>query len=579
MKQARLPLNPAALKAANAAVHGKTVPPGRPLHPTDPADRELRQAWLESYEAAGGAMVTPSRRPATAKASCPVKDNNFIELKYKHCEDSPVAGAKFHIRSPSYSADGTLDRNGFVRIDGVSQIGSFEFWFDKDPEVYRPKPPKPPTIEAKQAAQAEADGILDWLWGTIQGNFNQDPTTSQIAVNMVLGVIPVVDQVLDVRDLIGGVKHLCVYYCESEEEQKKHQPSLGLSYEAWLWLDFFITAIGCIPELGSVVKGVLNTIIINLKRLAKTAGGMSLQERRRLWLQVIEVMNDLALVQGNSHTWLKQLPGKLDGLIAQAATKIRTAIKAVDGILANAEVKCSSWIARQVLDDADGMVAKVRRARAGLLKAEQRLNQMRAEVTAWLKRQVSEVIEGAHPQVSSGGINAKAADGANTVKQGRQEALELASRVDFNDVLPGFDKVRVKRGDPKKIAIIGRSMGKGVEPYEKALRAKYGDDVHIEIFKADHLTDAEAKQFDAAWKEFEKAAAKRKLTHPNDPYLPDSEVEKSAMYQANKAWAEKLEREGYTVIDIGEPPLGPGDKPFTKSPFYEMEKGTISGLQ
>jgi hypothetical protein len=44
------------------------------------------------------------------------------------------------------------------------------------------------------------------------------------------------------------------------------------------------------------------------------------------------------------------------------------------------------------------------------------------------------------------------------------------------------------------------------------------------------------------------------------------------MYKANKIWAEKLEKEGYTVVDVGYPPPPPD---FDPSPFYNMELQTI----
>jgi len=56
MARARLPLDPAAVARADAAIRERTTPPGRPLDPASPRDASLRVEWMAAYAAAGGAV-------------------------------------------------------------------------------------------------------------------------------------------------------------------------------------------------------------------------------------------------------------------------------------------------------------------------------------------------------------------------------------------------------------------------------------------------------------------------------------------------------------------------------------------
>jgi hypothetical protein len=122
----------------------------------------------------------------------------------------------------------------------------------------------------------------------------------------------------------------------------------------------------------------------------------------------------------------------------------------------------------------------------------------------------------------------------------------------------GLKAQRILVGSGGKIAIIGRTMGNeqlpGVRDYAKALR---GRGVDIEVFDGDKISAAARREF------AELTRGGRRLTN--------QELLKTKMYQENKAWAESLKANGYTVIDLG----NPYPKKFGFSPFYSMEKKTI----
>jgi len=101
---------------------------------------------------------------------------------------------------------------------------------------------------------------------------------------------------------------------------------------------------------------------------------------------------------------------------------------------------------------------------------------------------------------------------------------------------------------------MGNNKINGVRDYAAALQ-KQGYDV--ELFDGDMIPRSASKDFERL------TEGGRRLTN--------SELVKSEMFKANKAWAQKIESEGYTIIDIG----NPHNQGF--SPFYSVEKLNIFG--
>jgi hypothetical protein len=97
-------------------------------------------------------------------------------------------------------------------------------------------------------------GIGEWIWGAIQGDFNAERSTGQIGFDMVLSLVPIVDTVCDVRDLCANIR------------QYRKDPTNKITL-------FFIatTAIGFVPEFGTVVKSALRLVWVYLKPLIKHA--------------------------------------------------------------------------------------------------------------------------------------------------------------------------------------------------------------------------------------------------------------------------------------------------------------------
>lgn len=128
------------------------------------------------------------------------------------------------------------------------------------------------------------------------------------------------------------------------------------------------------------------------------------------------------------------------------------------------------------------------------------------------------------------------------------------------------------QGSNENIAIIGRAMGnktiKGVRDVHKKLQVRgYRN---VEIFDESSLTGEWLIRYRNANDQMED------LTNKWTKWLNNQDIVNIKMYQLNKEWAEKLMKEKYTIIDLGDIPLKAGDyKGF--SPFYGIEKKIIFG--
>ena len=123
---------------------------------------------------------------------------------------------------------------------------------------------------------------------------------------------------------------------------------------------------------------------------------------------------------------------------------------------------------------------------------------------------------------------------------------------------------RIREGaDASKVAIVGRSMDGVV--------TDTGKHFHTKSIKAETFSLSDAAKENWAEKLKDHRAS---VSDPN-ARLPFEEVKKTFGYDENKEWAEKLVREKYTIIDMGDP-LGKSESEGL-SAFYEIEKTIIFG--
>ena len=119
-----------------------------------------------------------------------------------------------------------------------------------------------------QSAKQDLSAAAEWIWEVIQGDFNEDQSTAQVVTGTVISMIPIVDQICDVRDVVAN--------CKKIDED---------SDNTWAWVALVLTLIGLFPTLGSLVKGCLKILFAYgrkaVLKLGKNAGTSQMWELTR----------------------------------------------------------------------------------------------------------------------------------------------------------------------------------------------------------------------------------------------------------------------------------------------------------
>jgi hypothetical protein len=109
------------------------------------------------------------------------------------------------------------------------------------------------TNEPEPTHEASSNPFV-WFWEAVEGDFNENRTTGQILVDAGISMIPLIDQICDVRDLIADCKKLIHDWTDH-----------------WTWVSLVLTLIGLFPTLGSLAKGVLKIFFAFVRREGGTA--------------------------------------------------------------------------------------------------------------------------------------------------------------------------------------------------------------------------------------------------------------------------------------------------------------------
>jgi hypothetical protein len=339
MRRLQHPLDPKAVAAANKALQSETG--GRTLT-MDDDDAELRKKWVDAYLAAGGQEKTSNRRPVkSAKQPCP--KTTWVELQYCYVNGKGVPGASYSVSTPDAEllASGKLDQNGFVHVSGLPDgLSDINYSFNNDPPytifpefqpVPNPYPVPDPNYIVEAGESGKLSAVLHWVWGTIEGDFNDDPTLGQIAAGTVITLIPVVDQIGDVRDLVANLKKLII--------DERYD-------EFFVWLGVIVTVIGCFPEVGSAIKGVLKAVQLE---------GIKL-------FRIVKKLNFVG--EGHAIRWLRELLKDLPKHGAKAAKKIAEIFEHLAAKLRRVQAYATAAAARQL----DRILDAIAHARARIGK-------------------------------------------------------------------------------------------------------------------------------------------------------------------------------------------------------------------
>jgi len=198
-----------------------------------------------------------------------------INLNYVYQDNTAVQHAPYTLTlSDGTELTGTLDAQGQATIEQMPagqytvQLGEdtrdyvVEDNTTKNPLFGKITPEKAvkmvETGDTSLLTQAGdmAAGAGDWLWGTLQGDFNENPSTSQVVIGTVISMIPVVDQLMDCRDVCANALLLT--------DENEDNDTAG-------WIALTLTGIGFVPFFGSAVKGVGKVIIKNSRESLSAA--------------------------------------------------------------------------------------------------------------------------------------------------------------------------------------------------------------------------------------------------------------------------------------------------------------------
>ncbi len=106
-----------------------------------------------------------------------------------------------------------------------------------------------------ESGKKKLTAAAEWIWEVLQGDFNDNASTAQVATGTIISMIPFVDQICDIRDLVANCKKI------------NEEPS-----GSWPWISLVLTLIGLFPAIGSLVKGSLKVMFAGLRKGAAVSG-------------------------------------------------------------------------------------------------------------------------------------------------------------------------------------------------------------------------------------------------------------------------------------------------------------------
>lgn len=222
-------------------------------------------------------------------------------------------------------------------------------------------PPAGWTLSQFKAVCAE---VGTWTWGTVQGAFNEKASLTQIIVDAVIGMIPLVGDATAARDLIAVVIGLSV------DEEKRNSK--------WEWILLVVLLFALIPVFGGVIKGVGRITIKIGKEAAGLVGAARAAHLQSGAKELIEFLNRIGVK--NAEKWLLALRiGEHTGELVGKFTKLITTI---DKILLAGRGRLTNFL---------NVTGQIDRLRVGLEKVLTKGNEMIPVAVKELDQQLREI--------------------------------------------------------------------------------------------------------------------------------------------------------------------------------------------
>ena len=231
-----------------------------------------------------------------------------------------------------------------------------------------------------QSGKENLQAVAQWIWEVIQGDFADDQSTAQMMTGTVISMIPFVDQICDVRDIVANCRKI------NEDTTNK-----------WAWVALVLTLIGLFPTLGSLVKGGFKVLFAYGRKGVFRAGAKTLDsgmwQATKPWVEAGILKFNEFLARPEVRKTLKAL--KIDNPYKYFAKQMRemaaklnvgALISAMDtGIAALKSLagKVEKWGPASLGKQARELVTMVQGVRK---KADEMLAQALRPVTDWLNK-------------------------------------------------------------------------------------------------------------------------------------------------------------------------------------------------
>jgi len=212
--------------------------------------------------------------------------------------------------------------------------------------------------------------VGSWTWGTVQGAFNEKASITQIIVDAVIGMIPLVGDATAVRDLIAVVFGL------ADDEEKRNS--------TWHWVLLVVLLFALIPVFGGVVKGVGRIIVKIAGEAAHMAAAAKMAHMVEGAKEIIEFLNRIGVK--NAEKWLLTL--RISDHLAALVEKFTHLMITLDNILLKSRAKIagiSPSLSRRIESLRNGFVKVQNKGKEMIPLAVKELDQKLREIQAYIR--------------------------------------------------------------------------------------------------------------------------------------------------------------------------------------------------
>lgn len=228
----------------------------------------------------------------------------------------------------------------------------------------------PPAGWSLSHFEAVCADVGSWTWGTVQGAFNEKASVTQIVVDAVVGMIPLVGDVTAVRDLLAVVIGLA-----DDEEKRK---------STWQWVLLAVLLFALIPVFGGIVKGVGRLGIKIMQEAAHLAGPARKAHLEAGAREIIEFLNRIGFK--SAEKWFVDL--RISNHVGPLVEKFTQLMHTLDTILAKTGARVAivaPGLARRMASLRSGLSKVLEEGKERIPTAVKEFDQQLREIQAFVR--------------------------------------------------------------------------------------------------------------------------------------------------------------------------------------------------